>query len=77
MGTLEPVGVGIALMGDQRVFTDPLVGLAQFNADFLGQPHQRLATARCISLASAGMATAGWGRLGEIRGLGGALMAQP
>jgi transposase-like protein len=30
-------------MGDQRVFADPLVGLAQLNAGFLGQPHQPLA----------------------------------
>jgi hypothetical protein len=30
-------------MGDQRVFADPLVGLAQLNAGFLSQPHQPLA----------------------------------
>ena len=43
VGALELFGVGIALMGDQRVFADPLVGLAQLNAGFLGQPHQPLA----------------------------------
>jgi hypothetical protein len=37
VGALELFGVGIALMGDQRVFADPLVGLAQLNAGFLGQ----------------------------------------
>src|ERR1700721_2807887 len=30
-------------MGDQGVFADPLVGLAQLNAGFLSQPHQPLA----------------------------------
>ena len=29
VGALELLGVGVALMGDQRVFADPLVGLAQ------------------------------------------------
>ena len=43
VGALELFGVGIAVMGDQRVFTDPLVGLAQLNAGFLRQPHQPLA----------------------------------
>ena len=36
---LELFGVGIALMNDQRMFADPLVGLAQLDASFPGQPH--------------------------------------
>ena len=28
VGALELLGVGVALMGDQRVFADPLIGLA-------------------------------------------------
>ena len=42
---LELLGVGVALMGDQRVFADPLVGLAQRHAVLLGQPNQPLAGA--------------------------------
>ena len=33
----------ITLMGDQRPFAHPLVGLAKLDADFLGQLHQPLA----------------------------------
>ena len=32
-------------MGDQRVFANPLIGLAQPHAVLLGQPHQPLARA--------------------------------
>jgi hypothetical protein len=32
VGALETLGVGIPLMGDQRMFADPLVGLAQPDA---------------------------------------------
>ena len=43
VGALELLGVGVALMGDQRMFADPLVGLAQLDASFPGQLHQPLA----------------------------------
>ena len=43
VGALELFGVGIALMGDQRLLADPHIGLAQVEADPLGQPHQPLA----------------------------------
>ena len=43
VGALELLGVGIALMGDQRMFADPLVGLAQPDAGLSGQLHQALA----------------------------------
>jgi hypothetical protein len=55
VGALELFGVGLALMGDQRVFAGPLVGLAQLNAGFLGQPHQPLA--RPISTPASGAAS--------------------
>ncbi len=42
---LELLGVGVALMGDQRVFADPFVGLAQDDAVLLGQPNQSFARA--------------------------------
>ena len=32
VGALELLGVGIALMGDQRPLADPLIGLAQAHA---------------------------------------------
>ena len=43
VGALELLGVGVALVGDQRVLADPLIGLAQPHAVPLGQPHQPLA----------------------------------
>ena len=43
VGALELFGVGVALMGDPRMFADPFVGLAQINAGFLGQLRQSLA----------------------------------
>ena len=43
VGALELLGVGIPLMGDQRMFADPLVGLAQPDAGLLRQLHQALA----------------------------------
>ena len=43
VGALELLGVGVALMGDQRVFADPLVGLAKLDARLPGQPRQPLA----------------------------------
>jgi hypothetical protein len=43
LGTLELLGVGIALMGDQRMFADPRVGLAKLNAGLPVQLHQPLA----------------------------------
>ena len=57
VGALELLGVGIPLMGDQRMFADPLVGLAQPDAGFLRQLTSR-SRARCISLASVGKAIA-------------------
>ena len=36
VGALELLGVGVALMGDQRMFADPLVGLAQLDARLPG-----------------------------------------
>ena len=42
----------LALMGDQRVFANPLVGTVKRTVGF-GQPHQPV-RARCISLASVG-----------------------
>jgi hypothetical protein len=45
VGALELLGVGIPLMGDQRMFADPLVGLAQPDAGLLRQLHQSLAGA--------------------------------
>jgi hypothetical protein len=43
IGALELFGVGVALMGDQRVFAHPRVGLAQVDAGLLGQLDQPLA----------------------------------
>ena len=43
VGALELLGVGVALMLDQRIFADALVGLAQREAVLLGQPDQPLA----------------------------------
>jgi hypothetical protein len=37
---LELLGVRIALMGDQRMLADALIGLAQSHAVLLRQPHQ-------------------------------------
>ena len=43
VGTLELLGVGIALMLDQGELTHPSIGLAQTNPGELRQPHQLLA----------------------------------
>ena len=43
VGALELLGVGIALVLDQRELADPRIGLAQGDAVLLGQPHQPLA----------------------------------
>jgi hypothetical protein len=43
VGALELLGVGIALMGDQRMFAHPRVGLAKLDAGLSGQLHQPLA----------------------------------
>ena len=43
VGALELLGVGIALVGDQRVLADPLIGLAQAHAGLPGELHQPLA----------------------------------
>ena len=40
---LELFGVGIALVGDERVLADPFVGLAKRNAMVFGEPNQPLA----------------------------------
>jgi hypothetical protein len=37
-GTFELLGVRVTLVGDQRVFADPRIGLAQSDAVLLGQP---------------------------------------
>jgi hypothetical protein len=42
---LELLGVGVALMGDERVLTDTRIGLAQADAVFLGEPHETFARA--------------------------------
>ena len=42
IGALELFGVSVALMGDQRMLADPLIGLAQGNAGLLRQPDQTL-----------------------------------
>src|SRR6476646_2458281 len=57
VGALELFGVGVALMGDQRLFAHPQVGLAKLDAGFLASFTSR-SRARCISLASVGKATA-------------------
>ena len=43
VGALELLGVGIALMGDQRMFAHPRVGLAKLDAGPPGQLRQTLA----------------------------------
>ena len=60
VGTLELLGVRIALMGDQRMLADPLVGLAQPDAGLLRQLHQPLARS---------MHQLGVGRKGDRLGL--------
>ena len=45
VGALELLGVGIALMLDQRELAHPRIGLAQLDAAALGQAHQDLAGA--------------------------------
>ena len=40
VGALELLGMGIALMLDQRQLADPRIGLAQLDAACAGQPHQ-------------------------------------
>ncbi len=75
VGALELLGVGVALMGDQRIFADPLVGLAQFDARSFGQLHQPLA--RPMHQLGVGRKGDRLGlnrrvddHLGEVRGLG-------
>ena len=58
VGALELLGVGVALMGDQRVFADPRIGLAQVDAVSSWPACTSRSRARCISLASVGKATA-------------------
>ena len=43
VGALELLGVGVALVGDQRMFADPLIPPGETDAGFPGQPHQPLA----------------------------------
>ena len=57
VGALELLGVSVARMGDQRMFADALVGLAQFDARSFGQLHQPLARPM-HQLASVGKAAA-------------------
>ena len=57
VGALELLGVRIALVGDQSMFADPLVGLAKPTPVFLASFTSR-SRARCMSLASVGKATA-------------------
>ena len=57
VGALELLGVGVALMGDQRMFADPRVGLAKLTPVFFASFTSR-SRARCMSLASVGKATA-------------------
>src|SRR5579872_5696240 len=45
VGALELLGVGIALVLDQRELANPCIGLAQLDAMPLRQPHQDLAGA--------------------------------
>ena len=40
VGALELMGMGIALMLDQRQLADPRIGLAQFDTDMRGKPYQ-------------------------------------
>ena len=59
VGALELFCVLVALMRDERMFADPLIGLAQRSVTpcFLASSTRR-SRARCISLASVGKATA-------------------
>ena len=40
VGTLELMGMGVALMLDQRELPDPRIGLAQLDTDLRGKPDQ-------------------------------------
>ena len=40
VGALELMGMGIALMLDQRQLADPRIGLAQLDTDMRGKPYQ-------------------------------------
>src|SRR5450631_3832779 len=40
VGALELLGVGVALIGDPRIFADPLIGLAQRHAVPFGEAHE-------------------------------------
>ena len=62
IGALELLGVGVALMGDQRMFPHPRVGLAQVDAGLPGQLDQPLARP---------MHQLGVGRKGDSLGLNG------
>ena len=62
VGAPELLGVGVALMGDQRMFAHPRVGLAQIDAGFFRQLHQPLARP---------MHELGVGRKGDCLGLHG------
>ena len=42
-GAPELLGVGVALVSDQRMLADPFIGLAQAHPGLLRQPHQPLA----------------------------------
>ena len=43
IGAPELLGVGVALVSDQRMLADPFIGLAQAHPGLLRQPHQPLA----------------------------------
>src|SRR5579862_4742554 len=43
VGALELMGMGVALVRDQRPLADPAIGLAKADAALFGQPHQPLA----------------------------------
>src|SRR5215472_13740846 len=43
VGALELMGMGIALMLDQRQLADPRIGLTQLDTDMRGKPYQALA----------------------------------
>ncbi len=71
---LELLRVGIALIGDQGVFADPLIGLAQTTPCFLASATS-FSRARCISFGVGGMGDGLWlhggvdDHLGEVRRL--------
>ena len=74
-GALELFGVGVALIGDQRIFADPFIGLAQDDAMLFGQTHQLFA--RPMHQPGVGGMRDGLGlhggvddHLGEVRRLG-------